>query len=70
LDPAAGYRPLKALAPVLHEFGTSKSGWGLGYWFAGVNSFLGGRRPLDLLATHPALVLAAAEDEMAGVEHG
>jgi hypothetical protein len=31
LDPAAGYRPLKALAPVLHVFGTSKSGWGLAY---------------------------------------
>ena len=34
LDAEAGYRPLKALAPVLAVFGDAKDGWGLAYWFA------------------------------------
>lgn len=70
LDPKAGYRPLKQLAPVLAVFGTEKDGWGLAYWFASANSFLGGKCPQELLARSPQRVLAAAEDEMAEIAHG
>ena len=52
------------------EFGATRSAWGIALWLAGVNSFLGGRRPVDLLAVDQELVLAAARDEMAGVQHG
>jgi hypothetical protein len=69
LDPTT-FRPIKALAPVLEVFQGKKDAWGLAYWFASANSFLGGRRPQDLLLTAPAEVLAAAKDEMAGVVHG
>ena len=69
LDPTT-FRPIKAMAPVLEVFQGKKDAWGLAYWFASVNSFLGGRRPQDLLLTAPAEVLAAAKDEMAGVVHG
>lgn len=70
LDKATGYRPLPAMAEVLQVFDGKKDGWGLAYWFASVNSFLGGKRPQDLLVAAPARVVAAAEDEVAGVTHG
>ncbi len=70
LDAEVGYRPLKAMAPVLAVFGDGKDGWGLAYWFASANSFLGGKRPQDVLLKSPDRVLAAAADEMAEVAHG
>lgn len=60
----------KAIDALEREFGATKSEWGLACWLSGVNGFLGGRRPVDLLATDPELVLSAARDEMAGVQHG
>lgn len=70
LDPSTDYRPAKGLARVLAAFRGRKDDWGLAYWFASVNSFLGGKRPQDLLIDQPARVVAAAEDEVAGVLHG
>lgn len=69
LDPAVGYRPVKALAKVLSVL-SEKDDWGLAYWFASINSFLGGKRPQDMIAKQPERVLAAAEDELAGALHG
>lgn len=70
LDPSTDYRPAKGLAKVLDVFRERMDEWGLAYWFASVNSFLGGKRPQDLLIGEPARVIAAAEDEVAGVLHG
>lgn len=70
LDPDTGYRPLKAMAGVIEVFGESKDGWGLAYWFSSANSFLGGKRPKDLLAKQPDRVIAAAADEQETAEHG
>jgi hypothetical protein len=70
LDPVESYRPYKALAEVLKIFGETKSGWGAAFWFAGLNSFLDDQRPQDLLATRRDLVIAAAQDEVDGVQHG
>jgi hypothetical protein len=70
LDPQAGYRPRKAMAQVIRLFGDSKDGWGLSYWFMSANSFLGGKRPRDLMASDPERVIAAAADEREGVLHG
>ena len=70
LDPSRDYRPVKGLSKVLAVFRDKKDDWGVAYWFASVNSFLGGRRPQDLLVEQPERVLAAAEDEVAGVLHG
>jgi hypothetical protein len=70
LDPAADYRPTKALAKVLAVFRGHKNDWGVAFWFGSVNSFLGGKRPQDLLISQPERVIAAAEDEVAGVFHG
>ena len=70
LDLDNDYRPLKAMADVLATFGDAKDGWGLAYWFLSVNSFLGGRRPKDILTKDPTGVIAAAKDELEGVAHG
>lgn len=70
LDKDTRYRPLPAMAEVLKAFNGRKDGWGLAYWFASVNSYLGGKRPQDLLKVDPTRVVAAAEDEIAGVTHG
>ncbi|WP_248313572.1 hypothetical protein [Bosea sp. F3-2] len=70
LDPATGYRPVKALAQVLAAFEGHKDDWARAYWFASVNSFLGGKRPQDLLLSKPDKVIAAAMDEVAGILHG
>lgn len=63
-------QPLKGLAEVLEVFGRRKDGWHLAYWFAAVNSFLGGQRPQDVLQISPTRVVAAAQDEMESVLHG
>ncbi|WP_233887962.1 antitoxin Xre/MbcA/ParS toxin-binding domain-containing protein [Paraburkholderia flagellata] len=70
LDPERQYRPVAALADVLRVFDSTKDGWHLAYWFASVNRYLGGKRPLDLLATEPGRVIAAAQVEARGVWHG
>lgn len=70
LDPSKGYRPLKSMAAVIRVLGAMKDGWGMAYWFQSANSFLGGKRPQELLASAPQRVLAAAEDEVQEVAHG
>lgn len=70
LDPDAQYRPVKGLAPILRAFVTELDPWDIAIWFASSNGFLGGAAPKDLLMSAPEHVLAAADDEMAGVLHG
>lgn len=69
LNPA-DHRPRKEMAEILEVFGDAKDGWGLAFWFAGLNSFLDDERPQDVLAADPERVIAAAKDEMAEYEHG
>jgi len=70
LNPDEDYGPYNAVAEVLRVFADSLTGWGTAFWFAGLNSFLDDRRPQDLLAGDPALVIAAAKDEVEGIRHG
>jgi hypothetical protein len=42
----------------------------MAYWFLSVNSFLGGKRPQDLIASAPERVIAAAIDEVQEIAHG
>ena len=70
LDPSNGYRPLKSMAAVIQVLEAMKDGWGMAYWFQSANSFLGGQRPQDLMASAPHRVLAAAEDEVEEIAHG
>ncbi|SCZ47311.1 MULTISPECIES: hypothetical protein [unclassified Pseudomonas] len=70
LDPDASYRPSKALAKVIEVFEGHKDSWGMAYWFRSDNSFLGGKKPQDLLASAPDRVIDAALDEIQGIAHG
>jgi hypothetical protein len=70
LDPADGYRPRAIMADVLRLFGDSKDSWGLAFWFGSVNSYLGGRRPQDVLTGSPEALLRAARAEAEGLQHG
>ncbi|KXU38677.1 hypothetical protein AXE65_12580 [Ventosimonas gracilis] len=70
LDSHANFRPLKALSDIIKVFAGHKDGWGMAYWFLGVSSFLGGKRPQDLLASNPERVMAAAQDEIQEIAHG
>ncbi|MGY3323881.1 hypothetical protein [Pseudomonas fluorescens] len=70
LDPDTSYRPLKALAKVIEIFEGHKESWGMAYWFRSDNSFLGGKKPQDLLASVPDRVIDAALDEIQGIAHG
>jgi hypothetical protein len=70
LDPSSGYRPLKELAEIIRILGEKKDAWGIAYWFASLNSFLGGTRPQDVLTQEPRRVIAAAADEVEDVVHG
>lgn len=70
LDREAGFRPLKDLAKIIEIFRGHRDSWEMAYWFASANSFLGAKRPQDLLAKAPQRVIAAAEDEVQGIAHG
>ncbi len=70
LDQQNNYKPLEILAAILKVFGDTKSGWGLAYWFWSPNSYLGSKRPQDILTEDPAAVLFAARAEAGGIQHG
>ncbi len=47
-----------------------RNGWEIAFWFAGVNSYLGGHAPKDIVASQPEAVLKAAMTEATGLQHG
>lgn len=64
------FRPHPALAIVMRILSEKKDNWGMAYWFASPNGWLGGSRPQDVLADDPAGVIAAAQVEANGIMHG
>lgn len=64
------YRPLPVMAVLLASFKNLKHGWGLAQWFATSNTLLAGRRPMEMLQSHPANVIAAAEYEAERIADG
>ena len=57
--------PLPAVARVIQILGKETSDWGLALWFTAASGSLGGKRPVDLLSSHPDKVVQAAEQEAA-----
>ena len=68
LDPKTQYRPRPILAELIAMLSSMEDGWDLAYWFAGVNSYLGGRRPQDCLESidRPMGSLSPVTREVAG----
>ncbi|HEY4469364.1 MAG TPA: integrase [Klebsiella sp.] len=65
-----GYRPVPVVKQVISLFGEKKTPWGLAIWFGSANSWLGGKKPKDVLTTMPGRVLQAAQAELDGGAHG
>ncbi|MCU6421262.1 MbcA/ParS/Xre antitoxin family protein [Klebsiella aerogenes] len=65
-----GYRPVPVVKQVISVFGEKKTPWGLAIWFGSANSWLGGKKPKDVLKTMPGQVLQAAQAELDGGAHG
>ena len=64
------YQPLKILKDILTVFGDRTSARSIASWMGTVNSWLGGKKPKDLMKQDPAAVLHAALIEKAGAQHG
>jgi hypothetical protein len=58
-------RPIAEFAVVVKVLREKKDDWGMAFWFATSNHFLGGNRPQDLLRLTPKRVRDAAEKEVA-----
>lgn len=69
-DPEHEFNPYTAMAEILVIFGKEKSGWECAFWFEGINGFLSGKAPKDLIAVDPNLTIKAAVLEMQPVAHG
>ncbi|WP_424691446.1 integrase [Erwinia sp.] len=65
-----GFRPIPVVKQVISLFGEKKTPWGLAIWFGSENSWLGGKKPKDVLASQPKQVLLAAQAEREGAVHG
>jgi len=70
LDPAQGFRPFSALESVISTLTAMKDGWAMAFWFASPNTFLGGKRPKDVISANPLSVLSASKEEVSAVVHG
>lgn len=64
-----GVRPLPVIAEVLRVL-KDRNDWEVAFWFAAVNSYLGGHTPKDLVSSQPEAVLKAALTEATGLQHG
>ncbi|MNP25779.1 hypothetical protein D3C76_1186010 [compost metagenome] len=63
-------RPTAEFGAVINVLREKKDGWGMAFWFASSNHYLGGKRPKDLLRSSSECVRRAAEEEVAGILHG
>lgn len=57
------FYPLPAVARALSILRELRSPWEIALWFTGNNGWLGGARPVDLLADRPDEVIIAAQRE-------
>lgn len=62
--------PAPALMPILTVLRATKNSWGIAYWFASINVYIGSRRPQDVLFSVGDQLMLAAKYEVAGVTHG
>jgi hypothetical protein len=69
LDPSRSFRPYPAVAEVLKIL-SDRDPWSIAFWFAGLNGYLHGRAPKDVLARNPQSVIQAAIAEAEGIQHG
>jgi len=64
-----GYKPYNEMREILKLL-QAKTPWGVAFWFDSPNSYLGKRRPRELMGSDRQAVLLAAKQEAAGILHG
>jgi len=52
--------PIPAVSRVIKEFPAHATGWDLAFFFTSPNSYIGGRKPLELLKEDPERLVALA----------
>jgi hypothetical protein len=62
-------KPISEVAEILDVFAGYQP-FRIASWFESTNSMLRGKRPREVLASDPAVVLAAAKDHKVGAVHG
>ncbi len=65
-----GGQPLPLMKKIIELFGETKTPWSLAVWFGTLNSWLGNKKPKDLLSSAPEQVLEAALSAKQGPVHG
>lgn len=70
LDVERDYQPILGLDRAIRLLKTTKSEWEIAFWFASLNSYLGGQRPQDILHHRMESVFEAAQQELAEISHG
>lgn len=65
-----GGQPLPLMKKIIDVFGETKTPWSLAVWFGTLNSWLGNKKPKDLLISEPNKVLEAARRAKEGPVHG
>lgn len=65
-----GGQPLPLIKKIIELFGETKTPWALAVWFGSPNSWLGNKKPKDLLASAPEKVMEAALRAKEGPVHG
>ncbi|NHB93443.1 MbcA/ParS/Xre antitoxin family protein [Photorhabdus cinerea] len=65
-----GGQPLPVIKKIIALFGDKKTPWAIAIWFGTPNSWLGNKKPKDLLLTQPNDVYIAAKEEVEGPCHG
>jgi len=70
LQDGTEYGLIPDLKTILDVLRAKKDGWGIAFWFASSNGYIGNRRPQDLLCSDADKVLRAARDEVSGITHG
>ncbi|ETS33594.1 hypothetical protein BB987_12805 [Photorhabdus temperata] len=64
------FKPLDIVKKIITLFGDKKTSWGLAVWFGSNNSWLGNKKPKEVLRTMPEQVLIAARGELERGVHG
>lgn len=65
-----GGQPLPLIKKIIALFGETKTPWSLAFWFGTPNSWLGNKKPKDLLISAPEKVWEAALTAKDGPVHG
>lgn len=66
----AGHELVPEMKVILDVLIVKKDGWGITFWFASGNGYLGSHRPKEIIHSDADKVMLAASNEVSGITHG